>query len=128
MKILGIDYGVKRIGIAVSDESQTFARELTVLSQKDFQSKLPELIKDYEVESVVFGLPLNMQGNDSAKTKEVREFAAKVELLIKIPVKFQDERFSSQMAQNLPGGNRNIDSLAAQILLQNYLDSLNANR
>lgn len=123
MKILGIDYGSKRIGLAVSDESLTLARELGVFSPKDFFITLPKVIADNDISLIVVGLPLNMSGGDSETTKTAREFASKVKELSGKEIILVDERLSSSMASNLPGGNKDIDSLAAQIILQNYLDS-----
>lgn len=122
MRVLGIDYGEKRIGLAVSDYSGSFARELKIVSPVVFFRELTGLLQELEVEKIVLGWPLNMSGEKSQKTLEVEEFKAKLETKTDIPVILIDERLSSQMASHLPGGNRNIDSLAAQIILQNYLD------
>lgn len=122
MKLLGIDYGTVRIGLAISDESGMLARELSILSPKEFFSGIADLIYQYEVEEIVVGLPMNMSGEDSAKTTEVRAFAQQLSDSLKIPVHLFDERLSSVMASNSPGGDKNVDSLAAQIILQNYLN------
>ncbi len=122
MKILGIDYGEKRIGLAISDESLTFARELDILSPNEFWASLDILILNNSIGLIVLGWPLNMNGQETDKTREVGSFKDQVSSKTGLPVEIIDERFSSQMAQNLPGGKKNIDSLAAQILLQNYLD------
>jgi putative Holliday junction resolvase len=124
MKILGIDYGSKRVGLAISDESLTLARELTILSPKDFWSQIEELVKKEDVSRIIIGLPLNMTGGQTDSTRRVQDFADKLEALLNVPVEYMDERLSSVMAGNLPGGKRNIDSLAAQIILQNYLDKI----
>lgn len=122
MRILGIDYGTKRIGLAISDESETLARELEILAPAEFFQKISAIISEHEVGRVVVGLPLNMSGEDSAKTGEARSFAHRLEEVLGVPVEFMDERLSSAMAGHLPGGKKNVDSLAAQIILQNYLD------
>ncbi len=122
-KILGIDYGEKRIGLAVSDETLTFARELNILSPKKFWQKLPALIKEHQISKIVIGWPLNMSGEMTKKTKEVESVKSKVENLTGLTVKTVDERLSSVMAENISGSTKNLDSLAAQILLQNYLDA-----
>ncbi len=122
MKILGIDYGEKRIGLALSDESQTFARELGILSPKEFWSAIQGLVAEHEIELVVLGWPLNMSGGETEKTREVGNFKERLAKLLEIKIEITDERLSSVMAQHLPGGKTNVDSLAAQILLQNYLD------
>jgi putative Holliday junction resolvase len=124
MKILGIDYGEKRIGLAISDESQTFARELEILSPKEFWDKIKNIISINEVTQIVLGWPLNMSGEMTEKTKEVEKFKLKVESETALPVEVVDERLSSQMAQNISRSTKDLDSLAAQILLQNYLDKM----
>ncbi len=153
MKILGIDYGEKRIGLAISDETQTFARELTILSPKEFWEQVNKLISDQEISKIVLGWPLNMSGQPTEKTREVESFrkklieklsakslptaghlggsatmsakrtlGGKVESETGLQVEIIDERLSSQMAEHIIGGKKDVDSLAAQILLQNYLD------
>ncbi len=124
MRILGIDYGSKRVGLAVSDETHTIARELTILSPKDFWDQIEELIKKEEISRIIIGLPLNMSGEQTETTRNVQEFADKLEAQLNLPVEYMDERLSSVMAEHLPGGKKNIDSLAAQIILQNYLDKI----
>ena len=121
-RILGIDYGEKRIGLAISDESQTLARELTILSPKEFWKQIPTIIETNQISRIVLGWPLNMSGKETKKTLEVKEFKLKLEKLADIQVDIMDERLSSAMTNNLPGANKNKDSLAAQIILQNYLD------
>ena len=122
MRILGIDYGEKRIGLAISDESKTLAREISILSPKDFFKTAGQIIEDHEVSKIVLGWPLNMSGEKTEKTREVESFKLKVESLTGLSVEIIDERLSSQMTNSLPGGERNKDSLAAQIILQNYLN------
>jgi len=138
MKILGIDYGEKRIGLAISDESQTLARELDILSPKEFWESLNLLILNHSIAKIVLGWPLNMSGEETKKTEEVKSFrtklikklsakggsapGGKVESETGLPVEITDERLSSQMAEHISGQKKNLDSLAAQILLQNYLD------
>lgn len=122
MKILGIDYGTKRIGLAISDESLTLARELQIFSPNEFWDEINNIVQNEEVEKIIIGLPLNMSGEDSQKTVEARGFAEKVATITGVDVELVDERLSSAMAQNISGQKNNLDSLAAQIILQNYLD------
>lgn len=122
MKILGIDYGEKRIGLALSDETQTLARELDIWSPEKFWKQIAELIAKEAIERVVVGLPLNMSGEKTQKSVEVQGFVDELSKLINPPVEVVDERLSSVMAQQIAGQSNNIDSLAAQIFLQNYLD------
>jgi putative Holliday junction resolvase len=128
MKVLGIDYGEKRIGLAISDETRTFARELDILSPKEFWSSVNQLIENHQIIKIVVGWPLNMSGQETKKTLEVKSFKEKLEKQLKITVEIMDERLSSQMAEHLPGGKKNVDSLAAQIMLQNYLDKNKSNQ
>ena len=126
MKILGIDYGEKRIGLAISDETQTFARELEIVAPKEVMSKLQHLIEAEGIGTIVVGLPLNMDGQSTPKTEETKLFIETLKQRFSVPVEIFDERLSSKMAQTITGDNKNIDSLAAQIILQNYLDKSKA--
>ncbi len=122
MKILGIDYGEKRIGLAISDESQTFARELNILSPNEFWKSIKDLVNQNEISSIVIGWPLNMKGEMTKKTKEVEDFKERLQNEVGIIIEVSDERLTSVMAGSLLGKNEGLDSLAAQILLQNWLD------
>lgn len=124
MKILAIDFGTKRIGLAISDETETLARELDILSPKEFWQKLAGIIKDNEVEKIIIGLPLNMSGEPTQKTSQAKQFAKQVEDKANVTVELTDERLSSQMAESISGSSQNLDSLAAQIFLQNHLDKM----
>lgn len=127
MKILGIDFGTKRIGVAISDENAGFARELAIWPPAQFMKRLAKLLQTEDVGEIVVGLPLNMAGADSKKTEEARAFAETLKQKTGRTVVLQDERLSSAMAHRLPGGEKNTDSLAAQIILQNYLDKQKRN-
>lgn len=123
-RLMGIDYGSKRIGLAISDESGTIAREYNILSPDEFWRQIAKIVNDEKVTHFVLGLPLNMSGEHSDKTREVEEFAVKLENQLKLPIEFMDERLSSVMADNISKSNKNTDSLAAQIILQNFLDKI----
>ncbi len=124
MKILGIDYGTKRVGLAISDETHTLARELRVVSPKEFWQQIEDLVDDEGVERIVVGLPLSMGGAQTDSTRMVQEFVDELNERFSIPIEYMDERLSTVMAAQVPGGKKDIDSLAAQIILQNYLDKL----
>ena len=124
MKILALDYGEKRIGLAVSDESHTLARELDILSPREFWNCISRLIIENQISQIVLGWPLNMSGKRTAKTNEVENFKLKVENKTGLKVEIADERLSSVMALNIRKHKKNIDSLAAQIFLQNYLNKM----
>ncbi len=121
-RILGIDYGEKRIGIAISDPDQTISFERGIWSPKEFKEKIHDFIKEEEVEKIVLGHPLNMQGESTQKTREVVAFKESLENEVSIPVELMDERLSSKMAATLMGKDKGVDGLAAQIILQHYID------
>lgn len=127
MKIIGIDYGTKRIGVAISDETKTLAREYAIWPASDFWQKLDELLVEEQIEKVIVGLPLNMSGEETEKTKEVKDFIAELKAKIDLPVESVDERLSSVMAEQISGQQDQLDSLAAQIFLQNYLNQHKTN-
>ncbi len=132
-RYLGIDYGEKRVGLAISDPSLTIAQPLRTIvysSQQQLMQELRSLVGQYAVTKIICGLPLSMKGSDSRKTLEVREFAKMLEDKIKIPVSLFDERMTTLQAEltlhqlgKKPSRNRDkIDQLAAQFILQTYLD------
>ncbi|HYF05241.1 MAG TPA: Holliday junction resolvase RuvX [Patescibacteria group bacterium] len=123
MRILGLDVGEKRVGVAVSDESEMLARELEIVPANNAVSRIAVLAVNMGVDEIVVGLPLTMKGTDSEQTKKVREFGKKLEETTDLSVIFFDERMSTAMLKKLPGGSKNKDSLSAQIILQNYLDN-----
>jgi len=135
MRILGIDYGRRRIGLAVSDEAGFLARPLdpflrTHSLKKDLES-LAHLARELEAGSVVVGLPLNMDGSKGEMALEVEEFVVQLQAVSKIDVSVSDERLTSVEAERvlLEGDvkrkdrKRLRDGLAATLILQGYLDS-----
>ena len=135
MRILGIDYGRRRIGLAVSDEAGFLARPLdphlrTRSLRKDLEH-LSRLAREFEVETIVVGLPLNMDGSKGEMALEVESFVSQLQELSKIAVIVSDERLTSVEAERvLLEGNvkrkdrkQLRDGLAATLILQGYLDS-----
>ena len=135
MRILGIDYGRRRIGLAVSDEAGFLARPLdphlrTRSLKKDLEH-LSRLAREFEVETIVVGLPLNMDGSKGEMALEVEDFVSQLQELSKIAVIVSDERLTSVEAERvLLEGNvkrkdrkQLRDGLAATLILQGYLDS-----
>lgn len=135
-RILGLDVGDRKIGVAVSDSSRTIARGIDQVrwdeSQKDKGlEKIKELISQYEVGKVVVGLPKNMKGEEGFQAKKVRSFLDFLSSKIKIPAVLFDERFSTVMAEkilreegaSLSERKKAKDKIAAAIILQSYLDS-----
>jgi len=135
MRILALDHGTKRIGIALSDELKMIATPLEfVLAEPflEFVTRLKEIIREKEVELILVGMPRNMDGSYGPAALKVQEFIAVLKDLVAIPIKTWDERLTSAQAQRflIQGGVRRqerkekVDKMAASILLQSYLDSL----
>lgn len=129
MRILGIDYGVKRIGLAISDESEMIANAIAPLEIKNEEQALEKLvvvIKEKEIAKVVLGLPVSLSGGEELQAQEVKKFGAKLEKQIRQKIDYVDERLTSSQARSMlakAGKNISIDSASAQIILQTYLDS-----
>lgn len=127
-RILGIDYGTKRIGLALGDEEQKIALPFDVLQNKvGFIGKLRRIIEDEKIYRLVVGIPLNMSGKDSKKTGEARKFIQLLESNFNLAVITEDERLSSKMADSLFKEYRqkyDRDAIAAMVILQGYLDKI----
>jgi len=133
-KILGLDVGTKRIGIAASDELFITAQAMETIERASLENDLENIkgiIKNNNISEVIVGLPLNMDGTYSAKTKEVIEFMDSLLKVIDLPVKTWDERLTTLQAERAlleadmsrAKRKRLVDKLAAQVILQSYLDS-----
>jgi putative Holliday junction resolvase len=134
MRIMGLDLGEKRIGVAVSDELGITAQALTTLQRGSFEQTgavMKELVQSYEVERIVIGLPLHMSGELGKSGQECMAYGNRLEELLGVPVVFWDERLSTVAAEkSLLEGNmrRNrrravIDRIAACWILDGYLRS-----
>ena len=134
MRILSLDHGTKRIGVAVSDELQMLAQPLEFVPAEPFAAfleRLKQLLAEKEVELVLVGMPRNMNGTYGPAALKVEEFVAVLRTAITVPVKTWDERLTSVQANRfLIEGNvrrdkrkEKVDQMAAAILLQSYLDS-----
>ena len=132
-RIMGVDYGDKRIGIALSDLMQIIASPLEVYQTKTLKEDIDyicKIIKDNDVEKVVFGLPLNMDGSEGDRAKITKKFASLVAQQTNAEIVFQDERLSSIEADeilikcNVKREKRKklIDKLSACIILESYLN------
>ena len=131
-RALGIDFGTKRVGLALSDRSNMIAspyKTLNYVSEKDLITQLEIIVTKNDIEILVLGLPINMKGEDTAQTIKVRDFKEILSVL-RIPIVYEDERLSSVsainslMLQNVKTGHNKpeIDKTAAAIILQQYLD------
>ena len=135
MRCLGLDLGTRTLGISMSDVTETIASPYTILrfSDGDYDSALPELTKlveEYKIGKIVLGLPKNMNNTIGDRGVTTMEFQKKLENYLNIPVILQDERLSTVEATNYmleadmsrKKRKKKIDSLAANIILQTYLD------
>ena len=134
MRILALDHGTKRIGVAVSDELQVIAQPVEYIPAQpsaELVARLEELIEDRKVELILVGMPRNMDGSYGPAAEKVQAFVAMLEGAVAVPIKLWDERLTSAQANRvlIQGGVRrdkrkeNVDKMAAAILLQSYLDS-----
>ncbi len=142
MRILGLDVGSKTVGVAVSDPLGVIATGVTTIDRVGIRKdtgKVIDYIKEYECETVVIGLPLSLDGEDSVQTQKVRDFRTMLENklrssgpLSKVKVEWQDERYSTVEAEevlieaNMSREDRKkiIDRQAAIVILQRYLDRM----
>jgi putative Holliday junction resolvase len=133
MRILAIDHGTKRIGIAISDELQMIAQPVEFIAAEpfaDFLTRLKELMREKEVELIVVGMPRNMNGSYGPAALKVQDFVATLKNAVAVPIRTWDERLTSVQANRflLEGNVRRekrkekVDKMAAAILLQSYLD------
>jgi putative Holliday junction resolvase len=132
---LGIDYGTKRIGLSLSNPEETIASPLTTLGASgrvadDVQAVL-RVAREYEIEGLVVGLPLNMDGTEGKQAKITRRFGDELAKAMDEPVHFWDERLSSFAAKELlepaeltrKKRKARLDRVAAQVILQSFLDA-----
>ena len=136
MRILALDHGTRRIGVAVSDETKTIAQPLEYIPAEpfaEFLARLKKILAEKEVDFILIGLPRNMDGSYGPAAQKVEVFVAALKNAITIPIKTWDERLTSTMANRvLIQGNvrrdqrkEKVDKMAAAILLQSYLDMAN---
>ena len=135
MRILALDHGTKRIGVAVSDETKTIAQPLEYIPAEpfaDFLARLKQLLIAKEVDLILIGLPRNMDGSYGPAAQKVEAFVAVLKTAITIPIKTWDERLTSAQANRIliqarvrrDQRKEKVDKMAAAILLQSYLDGI----
>jgi putative holliday junction resolvase len=135
MRILALDHGTKRIGVAISDETKTIAQPLEYIPAEpfaDFLARLKKLLVEKEVDLVLIGLPRNMDGTYGPAAHKVEAFVAVLRSAITIPIKTWDERLTSAQANRIliqarvrrDQRKEKVDKMAAAILLQSYLDGM----
>ena len=129
-RYLGVDYGTKRVGLAVSDGLGLTARPLEVVSRGSVVARVQELVDKFEVSTLVLGLPTSLGGNEGASAIAARALGDELSEAIGIQIEYIDERFTSKLAEDalLESGMKRrerrerVDKVAAAIILQDYLD------
>jgi putative Holliday junction resolvase len=124
LRVLALDYGSARCGVAVSDPSGTLATPLEPViaagTRKGLR-RVAQLVDELGAERVVVGLPVSLSGGDSRQTLETREFAERLRGAVGVPVELYDERFTTSLAAQA-GGQAALDSRAAAVLLDEWLN------
>ncbi len=140
IRYLGIDHGSKRIGLAVGDSSTAIASPLATIAARgraaDDVRTIVESISDYDIDTFVVGLPLNMDGTEGPQAKLTRRFGDELGRETGIPVQYWDERLSTNTARELmipaeltrKKRKNRLDRVAAQVILQSFLDAPAAGR
>jgi len=135
MRILAIDHGTKRMGIAISDEMRTIAQPLEYIAAEPldkFFDRLKQIIADKQISLIVVGVPRNMDGTYGPAAARVQEFVTALKEAVTVPIKTWDERLTSVQANRYlieadvrrSRRKEKVDKTAAAILLQSYLDSV----
>jgi putative holliday junction resolvase len=124
LRVLALDYGSARCGVAVSDPSGTLATPLDPVLRPGTRKglrRVAALARELGAERVVVGLPVSLGGGDSGQTRETRSFADRLRGVLDVPVELYDERFTTALAQKA-GGEAALDSRAAAVLLDEWLN------
>lgn len=136
MRIMGLDVGSKTVGVAISDPLGFTAQGLEIIPIDEEEEeygfeRLKELIEQYQVEKFVVGLPKNMNNSEGPRAQASKFYGTQIEKLFQIPVEYQDERLTTVQAERMliekadisrKKRKKVIDKLAAQLILQNYLN------
>ena len=131
-RVLAIDYGKRRIGLAISDSKKTVALPMKTIDIRKTEpiSEIKKIVNDYEIDEIVIGLPLLPDGEEGTRAKDVREFRKRLSEEIDLPISFVDERLTTIEATDrlreykAPRKNKDkIDAIAAQLILETYLSS-----
>lgn len=138
MRVLALDAGEKRIGVAVSDPLGIIAQGVTVIARRDPETDLNEIkriVEEYKADSVVIGMPVNMDGTKGKSAEKVNEFVERLKGRLSIPVYTYDERLSTKESEKFlisadvsrKKRKQVIDKMAAQLILESYLERLKHN-
>ena len=127
MKVLALDYGSARTGVAVSDATGTLARPLEVVQRARTEAglaRIAALVAEHEVERIVVGLPLTLRGEHGAQAQETKRFVASLAKVVSVPVETYDERFTTTLAGRSGSTKAPEDARAAAVLLSSYLERM----
>ena len=130
MKVVALDYGAARTGVAVSDPTGALARPLTVVERAasaDGLERVRDLVRAHEAELVVVGLPLTLRGERGHQAEETEGFVAALRAVLDVPVETYDERFTTALAAR-DAGSAPEDARAAAHLLESYLEWASSTR
>jgi putative holliday junction resolvase len=122
-RILALDHGEARCGVAISDPSGTLATPLEAVERPETKrgmAALVRLVEEQEAERVIVGLPITLAGDESEQTERARTFAVRLGRRLSVPVDLHDERLTTRLAER-SGGRSSADSRAAAHLLESYL-------
>lgn len=133
-RILALDFGEKRIGVAVSDSLNIIAQSVGTIERKSIKNdfkKVGELVKEYAAGKIIVGLPLNMDGTEGKSANRAMDFVKELKKEIQVEVEMLDERLTTAQGERVfleadmsrKKRKQNLDKIAAQLILQNYLDS-----
>ena len=136
--LIGLDFGDKTIGVAISDKTKTIASPIITIKRKGILKDIEKIVSiynEYNAGGVILGLPLNLDGNENVRTEKVREFAKQLEKNQNIKTAFYDERYSTDVIYKELRKNglssskikKKINQLAASYILQGYLDAARIN-
>lgn len=129
MKLLGIDYGSKRVGLATADTDSGMAFPRSVINNdKDLLKVINEIVKKENISEVVLGESKNLNGEDNGIMEAIRTFKTTLEKESGIPVTLQPEFYSTYGASRIQGDSEMIDASAAAIILQSYVDQMKNNK
>ncbi|MEN6371511.1 MAG: Holliday junction resolvase RuvX [Armatimonadota bacterium] len=135
MKLMGLDIGEKRIGVALSDDTGSFAFPFTTIvrtvSEKADLRSIVRIIEEENVSKVIAGIPIMLSGQEAVQAEKIRAFAGKLARRLRIPLEYWDERYSTAEAERMlidAGKSREarkniIDKAAAAVILQSYIDA-----
>ena len=123
MRYIGIDYGEKRIGLALSDPEGKIAMPFkTIANARRVLAEIAAIVKKEGAQKIVVGLPVPFSGGASLQTKVVKEFAEKLRDIVGVPVDFENELLTTRLAERSGTPKQKIDMAAAAIILQSYID------